>query len=226
MSALPNPNIPFPPSPVTYFITDGQTTAATDEGSAEFERLVEFVRSAMAAGVRMVQLREKRLRPRVLCALTRRAAVLMRGTPTRLFVNDRADIARAAGADGVHLAHDSLDAAIVRRHFGADFLIGVSTHTLAEAQAARDAGANFVVFGPIFDTPSKRAYGAPVGLSELGRVVRLLAPFPVIALGGVTLANAAQAIHTGASGVAGIRLFVNAADMRAVVRTVEGSTND
>ena len=194
-------------TPASYLVTDGETTPETIPASAEFARLLSLLAAAANARVPLVQLREKNLRPRVLYELAARAADLVRGTPTRLLVNDRADIARAAGADGVHLTARSLDSTTVRRAFGPDFLIGVSAHTPGEARAARDGGADFAVFGPVFDTPSKRAYGPPAGLGALAEVARALAPFPILAIGGVTRENAPRVILAGARGVAAIRLF-------------------
>ena len=143
----------------------------------------------------------------MLYELTARAAEITRGSNTRLLVNDRVDIARAAGADGVHLTARSLPADVVRNICGPDFVIGVSTHSLAEAQAAQAAGADFVVFGPIFDTESKRAFGEPQGLDKLRDVVRALGEFPVIAIGGITQENSDACMVAGASGIAGISLF-------------------
>ena len=144
---------------------------------------------------------------RVLYDLVVRAASITQGTVTKLLVNDRADIARAAGADGVHLTTHSLPAAVVRSGFGPEFLIGVSSHSLEEAQAARDGGADFVVFGPVFETESKRAYGPPQGLDKLREVTRELNEFPVFAIGGITLDNIAACLEAGAAGIAAIRLF-------------------
>ena len=156
---------------------------------------------------------------RTLYELTARAAELTHQTETRLVVNDRADIARAAGADGVHLATQSLAARDVRRTFGSDFLIGISTHTLAELRAAHDDGAaDFAVFGPVFNTPSKRLSGAPQGVAALREVVRAVAPFPVIALGGIMRENVAAVLRAGAHGVAAIRLFNDAETLAATVR--------
>ena len=195
------------PTPATCLVSDGATGTATTETSADFQRLLALVRAGADARVDLIQLREKRLRPRVLYELAARAAEITRATTTRLLVNDRADIARAAGADGVHLTTRSLDAGAVRRAFGKDFLIGVSAHTLEEARAARDGGADFALFGPVFDTPSKRQYGAPVGLERLAEVALALAPFPLLAIGGVTRENAPLVVKAGARGVAAIRLF-------------------
>ena len=139
--------------------------------------------------------------------LTVQAVEITRGTTTRVLVNDRVDIARGAGADGVHLTSHSLRADVVRKICGPEFLIGVSTHSLAEARAARDAGADFVVFGPIFDTESKRAFGEPQGLDKLREVASDLGEFPVIAIGGITRENFSACVAAGASGIAGISMF-------------------
>lgn len=162
---------------------------------------------AVAAGIDLVQLREKQLTPCLLFELTRQAAAVTRGSRTRLLVNDRADIALSAGADGVHLTTESIDSAMIRQAFGSDLLIGVSTHSLPEARAARDGGANFAVYGPVFATVSKQIYGPPVGAAQLGHVARDLGEFPVLALGGVTTENAAECLQAGASGIAAISLF-------------------
>ncbi|HWW77097.1 MAG TPA: thiamine phosphate synthase, partial [Pyrinomonadaceae bacterium] len=108
------------PRPISYLITGGETTDSTGASSAEFRRLLALVRTAADARVTLVQLREKSLRGRVLYELAAAAAEITRGTDTRVLVNDRADIARAAGCDGVHLAADSLQARAVRRAFGED----------------------------------------------------------------------------------------------------------
>jgi thiamine-phosphate pyrophosphorylase len=130
-------------------------------------------------------------------------------------------VARAAGCDGVHLTTRSLEASVVRRAFGEDFLIGVSSHTLLEAREACDGGADFVVYGPVFDTPSKRAFGAPLGPEALEEAARELSPFPLVALGGVGEGNAAEVLRAGAAGVAGIRLFANGQNLARTVHLIE-----
>ena len=207
-------------TPLLYLITSGETTPATTPASNDFARLLALVAAAVAARIPLVQLREKNLHARTLYELTTRAAEITRGSATRLLVNDRADIAHTAGADGVHLTTHSLAAHILRRTFPQNFLIGVSTHSLAEAHAARDGGADFATFGPIFDTPAKRAYGAPVGLEKLNEAARTLASFPLIALGGITLANAPEALRAGAKGVAAIRLFNDPESLNTTVHTI------
>lgn len=209
----------LPPPPIIYLITSGATTkTGAASVSEDFKRVLAHVRAATSARIPLVQLREKHLSARALYELARASVEITRTSKTRLLVNDRADIARAARADGVHLTTGSLEAEKIRRAFGPDFLIGVSTHSLAEAQSARDGGADFAVFGPVFDTPSKRSFGTPLGLDALREAAQRLAPFPLIALGGITLENAASALTAGASGVAAIRLF---SDMERMLETVE-----
>jgi thiamine-phosphate pyrophosphorylase len=128
--------------PILYLITRGATTEATTPDSPEFKQIIEQVSAAAAAGIDLVQLREKRLPARVLFELTRQAVAVTDGAATRVLVNDRADIAGGAGAQGVHLATQSIDAATIRRSFGHDFVIGVSTHSVEEARAAQKAGAD------------------------------------------------------------------------------------
>jgi thiamine-phosphate pyrophosphorylase len=193
--------------PILYLITRGASTEMTTPESPEFRQILAQVSAAVAAGLELIQLREKRLKARVLFELSEQSAALTRGSVTRLLVNDRADVAAAAGADGVHLTTQSIDAKTIRRTFGEDFLIGVSTHALAEAEVAKEVGADFVVFGPVFATPSKENYGRPAGLPKLERVAKELAPFPVLALGGVDVTNARECLQAGASGIAGISLF-------------------
>jgi thiamine-phosphate pyrophosphorylase len=208
-------------APILYLITSGETTHATTEASARFARLLALVGEAVAARISLIQLREKNLSARTLYELTVRAARLTKGSATRLLVNDRADIARAAGADGVHLTTRSLHAQVVRRVFGAEFLIGVSTHSLEEARDARDGGADFATFGPLFETVSKRAFGPPVGLAPLSEAARALAPFPLLALGGITgETETAAALRAGAQGIAAIRLFSDASVLQETARAL------
>jgi thiamine-phosphate pyrophosphorylase len=200
-----------------YPITSGQATP----DDPQFLRLV---RAAVDAEVPLFQIREKLLSARVLFELVARAAEITHGSKTRLLVNDRSDIARAAGADGVHLTAQSLPVEVVRKTCGAEFLIGVSTHSLVEAQAARDAGADFVVFGPVFETESKRAYGAPQGPEKLREVTRALGEFPVVAIGGITLENFSECFEAGARGVAAIRMLNTAENMDRIYRILTGRT--
>jgi thiamine-phosphate diphosphorylase len=140
---------------------------------------------------------------------------------TRLLVNDRADIAAASGADGVHLTTKSLSPQLVRQIFGQEFLIGSSTHSLVEASTARAQGADFVVLGPIFPTASKQQYGQALGLEQLKRVADELSPFPVLALGGVTPANAADCYRVGARGIAAISMLNDPMRLTSIVNEIK-----
>jgi thiamine-phosphate pyrophosphorylase len=138
-------------------------------------------------------------------------------------VNDRFDVALAAGAAGVHLGENSLPVSVVAqsRGFSAppNFLMGVSCHAKeAAVQAARD-GASYLFFGPVFATPSKAAFGAPQGLARLREVCSAV-NIPVLAIGGITVENAVDCCAAGAAGVAGIRLFQEAGNMAAVVAKI------
>ncbi|MBC7929203.1 MAG: thiamine phosphate synthase [Rubrivivax sp.] len=207
--------------PITYLITGGETTSATTPASAAFLAILALVERAVSAGITLVQLREKNLNVRTLHELAARTAEIARESSTSILVGDRADIARTSLCDGVHLTTQSLAARIVRRAFGEDFLIGVSAHTLAEAREARDGGANFALFGPLFDTPSKRSYGAPLGLEPLREAARALAPFPLVALGGVAEETVAEVFRAGAQGVAAIRLFSNGQNLARTTHLIE-----
>lgn len=162
--------------------------------------LVEAVAAALAGGVRAVQLREKDLSPRELYALALELRTLTRRFDARLLINDRIDIAQAVEADGVHLAGTSLPTAVARQLLGPRALLGVSTHHLYEVLAAAGDGADFVTFGPIYPTPSKAAYGAPIGLEAL-RAVCGIAPLPVFALGGIKAQHLPELMAAGASGI-------------------------
>jgi thiamine-phosphate pyrophosphorylase len=171
------------------------------------------VRAAVVARIDLVQIREKNLTGSVLYQLATSAAGITKGSATKLLINDRSDIAAAAGADGVHLTTSSLPTAVVRQSFGDGFLIGVSTHSIEEARRARQGGADFAVFGPVFDIASKKEFGEPPGLTGLARVCSELSPFPVLALGGVRIGNVAECIRAGARGVAAIRMLQQPAQL-------------
>jgi len=175
--------------------------------------LEEAVGECLAAGLRAVQLREKDLATRDLFSLSRSFRELTRGYGARLLVNDRADVALAAGAEGVHRAGSSLPVSALRALSPPGFLIGASVHSVAEARAAEPEGADFLFFGPVYDTPSKRRYGPPQGLAALERVASAVR-LPVFAIGGVTPARVAELRRAGAAGVAAIGALL-AAERRA-----------
>jgi thiamine-phosphate pyrophosphorylase len=174
--------------------------------------------SALAvAGVPALQVREKDLGDRELFELLTASRAAF-AAPGVLLVNGRIDVALAAGADGVHLPADGLPVERLRRRFGA-VVIGRSTHRVSEVERARDAGADYVTFGPVYETPEKTVFGPPVGLEALSEACAR--SIPVLALGGVTLDRFAELAAAGASGVAGIRMFQQRETLEQVVRAAQ-----
>jgi thiamine-phosphate pyrophosphorylase len=200
-----------------YYITDRTQLAAgeSDRRAALLARIADAAR----CGVDYIQLREKDLTAHDLEALGRDAvrAVHENSTPTRLLINSRTDVALAVGADGVHLRADDISPSQARkvlvRAGRAHALVAVSCHSLPEVVRAETGGANFAVFGPVFEKAGEPGSAAQpaVGIAGLREVSDRTAltenRMPVLALGGITLENAAQTIKAGAAGVAGIRLF-------------------
>jgi len=189
--------------------------------------LRESICRALAAGVDWIHIREKDLDSHSLVELARFAVSEARSTPTKILINDRLDIALAAGAAGVHLGEQSLPAEQVnewRRIAGRlDFQIGVSCHSLEYARAAESGAADYLFFGPVFATPSKAAFGAPQGIERLREVCDAI-QIPVLAVGGVTAENARACLEAGAAGIAAIRFFQDAADPEEIASSI-GSIN-
>jgi thiamine-phosphate pyrophosphorylase len=187
----------------------------TDRNQTRGRDLVEVVAACLAAGLPAVQVREKDLAVSDLAALCRRVRGL-RPAPF-LIVNDRADVALAVGADGVQRTHASLSVEELRLIGDKRFRVGASVHSIDEAVAAAGQGADWIVFGPVYDTPSKRAYGAPQGLETLERVAAAV-DVPVIAIGGITPERVSAVRRAGASGVAVISAILSADDPAAATR--------
>lgn len=199
--------------PIICYVTDRRALPAGE--------LARVIRGAISAGVDWIQIREKGLPARPLLELAREAVAAAQNSATRILVNDRLDVALAAGAGGVHLGGESLPLESVvrwRTEGGAPggFRVGVSCHSLGDAHAAERGGADYIFFGPVFATPSKAAYGPPQGLERLAEVCRAVR-IPVLAIGGVTTENAHSCLESGAAGIAAIRLFQDSADLAAVV---------
>jgi thiamine-phosphate pyrophosphorylase len=196
------------------YVTNRMSLGAVDP----IAELLGRIRVAVRAGADWVQIREKDLQGRELLELARNAVAAANERPAakgvskpRVYVNDRLDVALAAGAAGVHLGGESAPAGDVVRwcrngNVPSGFEIGVSCHSVEDAREAARAGAGYIFFGPVFDTPSKREFGAPQGAKRLAEVcggVRI----PVIAIGGVNEENAPASIRAGAAGIAAIRMF-------------------
>lgn len=171
--------------------------------------LEDTVEACLDAGLRAVQLREKDLAARDLLSLAHRLRESTRRRGATLLINDRADVALAVGAEGVQRAGTSLPVPALRSVSPSGFLIGASVHSEAEARTAEVEGADFLVYGPVYDTPSKRRYGPPQGLAALERVASVV-DVPVFAVGGITPARIAAVMRTGASGVGVIAAILGA----------------
>jgi thiamine-phosphate pyrophosphorylase len=190
----------------------------TDRSATRGRLLRDVVRAALAGGARLVQLREKDLDGGDLLALAEPLAADCHEAGAQLLVNDRVDVALAAGADGVVLPSDSFPAEVARRLLGSEALIGCSTHTAGEVERAAHEGCDFVLFGPVHATPAKAAFGPPQGIERLREAsAHGVATF---AVGGLTARNSAAALAAGAYGVATIREVMSAADPREAVRAL------
>ena len=172
----------------------------TDRSALPTTSLQDVVESCLAAGLKAVQLREKDMAVRDLLGLAHALRDSTRRHGARLLINDRADVALAVGADGVQRAGTSLPVSALRAISPSGFLIGASAHDIDEARAAEADGADFLLFGPVYDTPSKRQYGPPQGLAALERVSAAVST-PVFGVGGVTPDRAGEVMRAGAAGV-------------------------
>ena len=213
--------------PLLCYVTDRRSLAEVKPAEQQ-EILLDKIAAAVKAGIDWIQIREKDLLGKDCSSLTkealRRAAITNKNMSTRILVNDRWDVALAERASGVHLGENSLPLAEVSRMFESrgerkDFLVGVSCHSLEAARAAANGGADYLFFGPVFSTPSKAVFGAPQGLGRLAEVCNAVA-IPVLAIGGIALANAAECLAAGAAGIAAIRLFQDARDISTLVQSL------
>jgi thiamine-phosphate pyrophosphorylase len=202
--------------PLVCLITDGSLNIKNYASGAA--RLTRIIEAAVRHKIPLVQIREKGVPARLVHDLVGEATALTRGSSTRLLVNDRADIAIAAGADGVQLTEASMAPDVVRGFAPEGFIIGVSTHSLDGAMAARSGGADFALFGTVFPSPGK---GTGVGLDELARVCSAAAPFPVLAVGGIDAANYNSVLDAGAAGFAAIRYLNDAEEMQRLARELD-----
>lgn len=182
-----------------YYITDRNQLGG-------IEPLIACVARNLISGADIIQIREKDLSARELAALVRRVLSLPNPRDVPVLVNDRADVALACGAAGVHLPSHALPPSHLRRIAPGNWTVGVSCHSLDEAKRAEDEAATFIVFGPVFAPLSKTSATEPCGLAGLERVAQAIG-IPVYALGGITEANAQGCHQAGAAGIAGITMF-------------------
>lgn len=202
--------------PIVCYVTDRREfsaapgTATSIPAEPDIHPLHDTIRRAAAAGAALIQIREKDLDARPLLDLVRFAVAATHESGARVLVNDRLDVALAAGAAGVHLGENSLPPETVsewRRGAGRpEFLVGVSCHSVESCQRAARGGANYIFFGPVFATPSKAAYGPPQGLERLREACEAI-EIPVLAIGGITSENFQSCLEAGAAGIAAIRWF-------------------
>jgi thiamine-phosphate pyrophosphorylase len=196
----------------------GPLYAIVDAGLSGAAALPRLVAALGRAGVRAFQLRAKELPPRELLPLARELRSITRALEALLIVNDRADIALAADADGVHLGQEDLPLAAARRLMGRK-LVGLSTHDLAQAVAAEREGADYIGFGPVFATKTKETGYGERGLEMLGRV-RAAVSLPIVAIGGITEENVRGVWRAGADAAAMISELANAPDPEAKARRI------
>jgi thiamine-phosphate diphosphorylase len=179
-------------------------------GAADEDGLVQRIGAAARAGTHMIQIRQPQLEGFAFTRLVQRALEAIEGAPVRILVNDRVDVALAAGAHGVHLRGHSMAASRVRTIAPPGFVIGRSVHSVDEAlEAEREGGLDYLLFGTVYASASKPG-AAPAGVEVLARVCSAVA-LPVLAIGGLTASTLAPVARAGAAGFAAIGLFANAA---------------
>lgn len=199
--------------PLVCLITDGSLTP-----DAAWEPMVDGLRQAAQAGVDFIQIRERHLDDRRLLAFARATVEATAGTPARIVLNDRLDVALAAGAAGVHLRANSYGAADARSLAGPEFLIGRSVHFVGDAVAAEEGGGcDYLVFGTVFPSASKAAGHPVAGIEALAAVCRAVR-LPVLAIGGVTVERAPAIAAAGAAGFAAISLFAGSGPVDNIVQ--------
>lgn len=206
--------------PLIYLITEGICTP--ENFSNEKKRILNKIGLAVNAKIELIQIREKKIPASLVFEITFEAVKISQNSATKILVNDRADIALAANAGGVHLTSSSIPTERIRNSFPNNFVIGVSTHIIEEAEKAKKFGADFVTFSPIFWTESKEEYGKPQGVEKLREVCERLGEFPVIALGGISVTNVSQVVEHGAKGYASIRYLNNEQNLQNLAARLDG----
>ena len=189
----------------------------TDRHQTKGRPLVPLLQQVLAAGATAIQLRERDLSARELVTLAREVQVLTASYRSQLLINDRIDVALALEGVGVHLRSNSLSPSVARRLLGPERLMGISVHSVEEAVQAESQGADYIVIGPIYETPSKQMFGPPLGVQTLEKACGLIR-IPIIGIGGVIAERAREMRRAGAFGVAVITAILGADDIESATR--------
>jgi thiamine-phosphate pyrophosphorylase len=204
---------------------ESRLLVVTDRHQTNGRPLVSVLTKVLMAGSPAVQLRERDMSAKDLLTVAEEVSRLTLPRSSQLVINDRLDVALSLRGVGVHLRSDSLPVPAARRVIGPDRLLGVSVHSLTEAVQAEKDGADYIVLGPIYATPSKQRYGPPLGLATLEKTVQALR-VPVVGIGGVTAARARDMRAAGAFGVAVINAVLHADDVAAATRALLDAVTD
>ena len=189
----------------------------TDRHQTNGRPLVPLLQLVLAAAGPAIQIREHDLSAGELVALVGEVQAVTAPRRCQLLINDRIDVALAREGVGVHLRSNSLPVPIARQLLGAERLLGISVHSVEEAMQAESQGADYIILGPIYETPSKQSFGPPLGIHTLEKACRLVRT-PIVGIGGVTKARVSEMLDAGAFGVAVIRAILGAADVESATR--------
>jgi thiamine-phosphate pyrophosphorylase len=189
----------------------------TDRHQTNGRPLVPLLQQVLTAGTPAIQLRERDLSARELVTLAHEVKAVTASRGAQLLINDRIDVALAFEGVGVHLRSNSLPVTVARQMVGTQRLLGISAHSVEEAVQAASQGADYIVLGPIYETPSKQAFGPPLGIHALEKACRLVS-LPIMGIGGVTSARAREMRRAGAFGAAVITAILGAADVESAAR--------
>jgi thiamine-phosphate pyrophosphorylase len=189
----------------------------TDRHQTNGRPLIPLLQRVLAVAVPAIQLRERDLSAKELVTLAHEVQAMTASRSAQFLINDRIDVALALEGVGVHLRSNSLSVPVARQLLGAGRLLGVSVHGVEEAMQAESQGADYIVLGPIYETPSKQMFGPPLGIHTLEKVCSLVR-IPIIGIGGVTAARAREMRRAGAFGAAVITAILGAADVESATR--------
>jgi thiamine-phosphate pyrophosphorylase len=193
---------------------DFRLLLVTDRHQTKERPLVPLLRRVLTAAAPAIQLRERDLSARELVTLAREVQAVTVSSRSQLLINDRIDVALALEGVGVHLRSNSLPVSIARQLLGGQRLLGISVHAVEEGLSAQSQGADYIVLGPIYETPTKQMFGPPLGIHTLEKACRLVR-IPIIGIGGVTAARAREMRRAGAFGVAVVTAVLGAADVES-----------